>query len=192
MSTYRFGCFTVLCFCTVFVNGQILESNCSSRPDFSCDLLNLTVGECDKTTGICSCNGSDFGDCFSLNRSTNYCEVSSCYNLQEQGGTCKTRRSRTVSILLSIFLINFGAANFYIERYEYAIPQIILGLALCLFQFGSCAAAKTNRDNETTIPCIVCCSINSVVSLLFFSWWIADLIIFATNMRLDGQKCPIN
>ena len=181
--------------CAAYVSAQTDDpvSNCSLRPDFSCNLLNLTVGECNITTGMCSCNDPELDECLALNSSINYCELfsSTCYSFDERDGTCRTRRSRTVAILLSVFLINFGAANFYIERYELAIPQIILGLVLCLFQFGSCAVAGT-RSDETTVPCIVCCSINSVVSLLFLSWWIADLIIFATNMRLDGQDCMIN
>lgn len=174
---------------SVSVNGQI--TNCTSRPGQSCSPMNWTIGECDVTTGLCSCNDSVVGNCFMLSDSTNYCLELRCYSYQEQDGTCrKGRQSRTVAVLLSVFLINFGAANFYIERYEFAIPQIILGLALCLFQFGSCAAAGT-RDGDTSVPCIICCSINSVVSLLFLSWWIADLIIFATNKRLDGQSCPL-
>lgn len=171
-------------------NGQTFDpNNCSSRTEMSCNLMNLTIGECNLTSGICSCNESVLGDCFRL--SDNYCVESPCYSYQVVDGTCrKGRRSKTVAILLSVFLINFGAANFYIEQYALAIPQIILGLVLCIFQFGSCAVAGT-RDGETSVPCIVCCSINTVVSLLFLSWWIADLVIFATDMRLDGSGCPL-
>ncbi len=170
-----------------------LNNNCSVRQDFACNMLNLTLGECDISTGVCSCMDSELGDCFELNHTSNYCVESDsvCHSYQVTEGTCRRgRRRKTVALLLSIFLINFGAANFYIERYELAIPQIVLGLALCLFQFGSCAVAGT-RDGDTSVPCIVCCSINSFVSLLFLSWWIADLIIFATNMRLDRLGCSL-
>ena len=170
-----------------------VNTNCSMRVDLSCNLLNITLGDCNISTGVCSCNDSELEDCFQLNYTSNYCVLSEseCYSYQVRDGTCQRGRQRkTVALLLSIFLINFGAANFYIERYELAIPQIILGLALCLFQFGSCAVAGT-RDGDTSTPCIVCCTINSFISLLFLSWWIADLIIFATNMRLDGQDCPL-
>lgn len=168
-------------------------TDCSMRQDFLCNTMNWTdIGECNFTTGNCSCNQSTLGDCFTLN-TNNYCVESRCYSYQELQGTCrKGRLQRTIALLLSIFLINFGAANFYIERYELAVPQIVLGLMMCLFQFGSCAVAGAREsDGDTTIPCIVCCSINSVLSLLFFSWWIADLIIFATNTRLDGMGCPL-
>lgn len=167
------------------------STDCTTRPDLSCNGLNYTtVGECNLTTGICYCNQSTLGDCFTLNE-TNYCVETRCYSYQQKEGTCRFgRRRRLVALLLSIFLINFGAANFYVERYEFAIPQIILGLALCLFQFGSCAVAGT-RDGETTPPCIICCSINTFLSLLFVAWWVADLIIFATNKRTDGSSCPL-
>jgi hypothetical protein len=164
------------------------NGDCSLRPGLSCHMSDTSVGECNITTGICSCNQSN---CFVLNSSSNYCvdNPSPCYSYEN--GTCYVgRRRRTVAIVLSIFLLNFGAANFYIERYALAIPQIILGLALCLFQFGSCAVAGS-RDEDTSVPCIVCCSINSVISLTFLAWWIADLIIFATNSRPDGLNCPL-
>lgn len=183
----------VLVFSTVNCQEVDPASNCSSRSS-PCNLEYPTIGECNITTGLCNCNQSELSECFTLNYTTNYCVKleSTCYSYQPaENGTCrKGRQSRTIAILLSVFLINFGAANFYIERYDLAIPQIILGLALCLFQFGSCAVAGT-RDGETSVPCIVCCSINSVISLIFLSWWIADVIIFSTNMRLDGLDCPL-
>ena len=197
MSTRAFCLFLLMCL-SLFsaVNSQEdadPKSNCTSRPDLSCNLLNSTIGDCNISTGACSCVDPELSDCFELNSTINYCVESEslCYSYQATDGTCRRgRRRRTVALLLSIFLINFGAANFYIERYELAIPQIILGLALCLFQFGSCGVAGT-RDDETSTPCIICCSINSLFSLLFLSWWIADLTIFATNKRLDGQGCPL-
>lgn len=172
----------------------VSDDDCSVRPGQSCYMSAASVGECNVTTGMCVCDVQpQLGDpdCFILNSTSNYCidNPSICYS--HENGTCRFgRRSRTVAILLSIFLLNFGAANFYIEQYALAIPQIILGLALCLFQFGSCAVAGT-RDEDTSVPCIICCSINSVISLTFLAWWIADLIIFATNSRLDGSGCPL-
>lgn len=171
-----------------------LDPDCNARV-FPCTTFNASVplGECNMTTGNCSCDTPlSLAPCIFLNETGNLCEIRKCFNLL-QDGTCREgNRSRVVALLLSIFLINFGAANFYIERYDLAIVQIILGLALCVFQFGSCAVAGT-RDGDITPPCIICCSINSVLSLLFLSWWIADIIIFATNRRNDGTRasCPL-
>ena len=162
------------------------QQDCTLRTDDICS--NYTdVGACDQTSGLCECN--DTLPCFSYDNLTNFCRLgSTCYSYDSQ---CRFgRRSRLTALLLSIFLINFGAANFYIEQYQFAVPQIVLGLLLCVFQFGSCAVAGT-RDKETSYPCIICCGINSVLSLLFLAWWIADLVIFAMNSRLDGVGCPL-
>ena len=191
MTVRSSGAAVLVVFLLAYATCQPDRRNCSSRPDPPCNNLNDSmVGICIMETSICSCDQPE-GNCFVLNGSTNYCvnNPSPCYSYEDE--KCRQgRRRRTVAILLSVFLLNFGAANFYIERYELAIPQIILGLALCLFQFGSCAVAGT-RDGDTSAPCIVCCSINSVISLIFLAWWIADLIFFATNKRLDGEDCPL-
>ena len=48
------------------------------------------------------------------------------------------------------------------------------------------------RDNEgPTWKCISCCTVNALISLTFFAWWIADLVIFATNQRDDGDGCRL-
>lgn len=183
--------FIVFAVCQVLTSCQT-DTNCSLRADPPCNLINETqVGRCDDGTGMCSCKQPEVSNCFVLNSSTNYCVERSSTCISYENGVCREgKKRRTVAILLSVFLITFGAANFYIERYEFAIPQIILGLALCLFQFGSCAVAGS-RDKDTSIPCIVCCSINSIISLTFLAWWIADLIIFSTNKRLDREMCPL-
>ena len=146
------------------------------------------VGVC--INGSCYCNETSLGECFTLS-SMNTCVETTCYTYLPEEMTCrKGTKSRTVAILLSVFLINFGAANFYIEQFKLAIPQIIMGLFLCFFQFGSCAVAAA-RDDDTSLPCIVCCSLNSLISLLFLAWWIADLVIFVTNTRTSKDGCPL-
>lgn len=171
-------------------SSQVYGLNCTDEqyPYSDCSCQNITdIGLCNSTTGTCACNST----CFSLNVTTNCCELDRCYRYLDDTGDCQLlSRNRVTAILLSVFLINFGAANFYIGRYELAVPQIILGLFLCFFQVGSCAVSKT-RDEDTSIPCIICCSFNSLLSLLFLAWWIADLAIFISNTRLDGKMCPL-
>ena len=143
------------------------------------------------TTGVCSCNSTLPSDCFEV--SGGVCSLTKCGEYTNTTEECRLgRRSKTTALLLSIFLINFGAANFYVAQYAYAIPQIIIGLLLCVFQIGSCAATCARSDKEkTSIPCFLCCSINSVLSLTIFAWWIADIVIFATDKRTDGDGCPL-
>ena len=155
--------------------------------NFSCSEY-PSVGLC--VNGSCYCNETTLGECFFIS-SMNTCNLTTCYHYIPEEMMCrKGTKSRTIAILLSVFLINFGAANFYIERFELAIPQIVMGLLLCFFQFGSCAVAAA-RDDDTSLPCIICCSLNSLISLLFLAWWIADLVIFVTNTRTSRDGCPL-
>ena len=175
-------------------------TDCRERQDETCSGY-AGVGECNATSGFCNCNandayvnGTENFECFYYKSSTNFCQLRNCWRFSagNSSGECRQDlRRRTVALLLSIFLINFGAANFYIERYDLAVPQIILGLLLCFFQCGSCAVVR-KRDDDTSPLCIFCCSVNSFLSLLFFAWWLADLIIFARNSRDDGDGCPLS
>lgn len=103
------------------------------------------------------------------------------------------RFSRLTALLLSVFLINFGAANFYIQRFDLAIPQLLIGLIACVFQIGACSERCVNRDedNKATKCCVFCCGFNAFFSCLLFAWWLADLIVFAINARPDGRGCSL-
>lgn len=173
-------------------SGCATVSNSTDCRDYGCSTFAL-VGECNQTSGICSCdtyNTTERIDCFYYD-SNNFCQVRDCWNFINSSGRCvETGKERLTALLLSIFLINFGAANFYIERYDLAVPQIILGLLICFFQCGSCAL-NSKRDDDTSKLCIICCSVNAFFSLFLFSWWIADIIIFATNSRDDGDGCSL-
>ena len=180
-------CLGAILLCLPLMRAQ----NCSER---TCSEYS-TAGVCEPISGECTCNSTLVNNtdsplvCFNL--INNFCKLDRCYRYNNNTRMCEEgARSKTTALLLSIFLINFGAANFYIQRYELAVPQIILGLFLCFFQIGSCAVAGT-KDEDTTTACIVCCSLNTLFSLLFLSWWIADLVIFATNKRLDGNDCVL-
>ncbi len=183
------GATLVVCLC-VYV-GVGVAQNCTVNSDCS-SFENL--GICNNMTGNCSCESIPRNrtvECFRYNPENNFCDRLECYKYYTSDGECREGfKSRLTALLLSIFLINFGAANFYIERYELAVPQIFLGLVLCFFQFGSCAVAA-KRDDDTNKICIACCSINSFISLLFLAWWLADLIIFAMNARDDGDGCKL-
>ena len=192
------GAVLLLFWCALFAGAGCQtvsnETDCREREDELCSSYAL-AGECNETTGFCDCgfynSTGSLTDCFYRDNSTNFCRVRKCWRFSNSSGECRRDgKRRTVALLLSIFLINFGAANFYIERYELAVPQIILGLLLCFFQFGSCAVAR-KRDDDTSKLCIFCCSVNSFLSLLFFAWWLADLIVFSINSRDDGDGCPL-
>lgn len=162
----------------------VLASDPSKNISRCFELTNSTEGfeTCVKTeeTSLCrhgAWEGPDHDCCFTY-------RASSCV---------PGRFSRLVALLLSVFLINFGAANFYIERFDLAIPQLLIGLLACVFQIGACSERCVNRDEESkaTKACVFCCGFNAFFSCLLFAWWLADLVIFAINMRIDGRGCRL-
>ena len=97
--------------------------------------------DCNSREGVARCNETRMCDClltcFRLTPGVNgTCVMNNCTSLDDDGRCRNGRNSRTTALLLSIFLINFGAANFYIERYELAAIQLFLGLLLCCIQVG--------------------------------------------------------
>ena len=161
--------------------------NCTEDSDCS---MTSGLGVCNET-GLCECNATLPLDCATISNVSGQCVLEPCYVYVGGDQLCRQGNfSRTTALLLSIFLINFGAANFYIQRYILAAFQIVLGLLLIALQFGSCGASCTRKETTSKL-CIVCCIGNSFISLIVFSWWLADLIIFATNTRLDGGSCPL-
>lgn len=176
-----------VCLCLpALLTTSLAARNCTEDSD--CGPM---AGVCNETD-LCECNSTLPEDCFALN-SSGYCVLQRCYEYVGGEEVCRLGRfSRTIALVLSIFLINFGAANFYIQFYALAAPQIILGLLLCVFQFGSCGASCTRKEKDSTsMLCIFCCVCNSIVSLSVFVWWLVDLILIATNNRLDGRGCPL-
>lgn len=170
----------------------VAQNNTNCTLTGVCSEFGEGIGICDEATGLCSCNGSLPQGCFEANNETNLCELEDCAVILENSTEiCRVGKySRTTALCLSIFLINFGAANFYIRQFAFAIPQIVLGLLLCVFHFGSCGAAAA-RDDKTSPLCIICCAVNSLLSLTIFVWWIVDLVYFALNVRNDGSGCPL-
>ena len=142
--------------------------------------------------GNCICN-----DCFELNSTSGNCTLNQCYSYKL--GQCTDNAVRWLPVLLmSIMVGGTGAANFYINRLELAIPQLAL---FCLI---------------LTLPCIICCFycftscdcgdkckvfgliLNLVLALVLLiatftlaSWWIADLVFFSLNLRTDSRGCEL-
>ena len=107
--------------------GSLASASCVNDTDCGPE----GVARCNSTSGLCGC----LNDCYGLQN--NSCTRTPCTTLEDDGECRDGLKSRTTALLLSIFLINFGAANFYIERYELAAIQLFLGLVLCCVQVGT-------------------------------------------------------
>ena len=70
----------------------------------------------------------------------------------------------------------------------------------CAFKWCPCCRYEDSSDYEgwgiISACCLICCCSTGVLAivlsaLLVAIWWIVDLVIFATNQRLDGNGCPL-
>ena len=144
------------------------------------------------TGGRCFCN-----QCFLRNVENNTCFLQPpCTNYSSSTGCADTRFSQLTAFLLSFFLSWLGAANFYIGQLGLAIPQLLIGIFMCCL--GCCAglfrSGKKDNEEVNLFKLILCCALCIPALLLPFvqlAWWIADLVIFGRNDRLDGRGCPL-
>ena len=166
--------------------------------DTASDCTNVTIATASKNVecvnNSCVCNS-----CFEADM-TGKCTLTRCYTYGLALDQCTSTAPRWIAVLLMTILVGgTGAANFYIKRYEFAIPQLLL---FCLILIMPCV-----------ICCVYCCTgcdcgdkcrlcgliINLLLAILLLianlsllSWWIADLVIFSLNMRTDGDGCKLD
>ena len=140
------------------------------------------------------------------------CQCSSCFMQNTTSGRCETmpnctvfdygtiscidnRQNQLTAFLLAFFLTWVGAANFYIGQLGLAIPQLIIGVFLFFMSCASRIHRSVTKDSEEKSCLLIscCCALFLLVlSLIEFAWWLADVIIFGINDRLDGNGCPLN
>ena len=197
--------FWVVC-CRLVVSSPLLYERQSSLTNDSCitqsdclpnQLLNGSVASplVSCSNGVCLCTS-----CFMKNESSNTCYVQPpCTDYNTITSSCvDTRQSQLTAFLLSLFLSWTGAANFYINQLALAIPQLLIGiLACCLgIVMRIVRSVCCNKDGEDQnifqllCFCAVCLPV-LIIPLIQLAWWIADLVIFVRNERLDGRGCPL-
>ena len=146
------------------------------------------------TDGECACN-----ECFRRNANSGRCAVDApCWDYSTQDAECDdNRRSQLIAFVLSAALSSTGAANFYIARYEFAVPQLAI---LVLFILAGCFGrilyqARSNKSTTQSlclwISVIVSLVLGIIAILTIASWWLADLVIFIRNTRRDGDGCTL-
>ena len=120
-----------------------VNSDCYPAGFTNTSIVPRSLVEC-LSNGICSCS-----KCFTRNSATNMCffEYPSCYFFDPNDGSSMCvdrRRSQLVAFVLSFFLSDLGAANFYIGRNGLAGGQLFLFLFVFVCGCG--------------ITCLSCCS----------------------------------
>ncbi|KAL5475882.1 hypothetical protein EMCRGX_G025758 [Ephydatia muelleri] len=144
----------------------------------------------------CICSGN----CFILNGSI--CGYSKCGWYAPNSGTCNSlKKSQTTAFLLSLFVSSLGVANFYIGQNELggaqlaifiltiAVSYMMCCLPCCLF----CGGKRSEVKGSIIFIGGVCFIVMTILlcSFAMVGWWIADLVIFAQNERLDGNGCAL-
>ena len=146
--------------------------------------------------GECVCR-----ECFYFDEDEGNCAIDEpCQTYDTSDNSCSDhRRSQLVAVVLACVCSVFGAANFYIARYEYAVPQ--LGLLVCLIVasvFGRILQYfSEDKGRSTEKFCALCTTVTAAVVailalLTIIAWWLADIAIFVMNDRRDGDNCPLS
>lgn len=153
--------------------------------------ISLSLVEC-ASDGQCICH-----DCFTLDSTINRCSLNPpCTNYDNYTHNCiDNRRSQLMAFLLASFLTISGAANFYIDRLEYAIPQLFIGITFTVLACLAHCLKVALEENENQKLIFISWSVMGILLVIFglmlASWWLADLILFGTNKQVDGNGCQL-
>ncbi|KAL5517098.1 hypothetical protein EMCRGX_G002568 [Ephydatia muelleri] len=163
--------------------------------------------KCESNNCVCNSN------CFKLNGFI--CDFSVCGQYSNATKNCITAsdlKDQKTAFLLSLFLSFIGAANFYIGRYDLAIPQLVMTVVMvipvvfaiiccrCLFDLRNSRSFKSGSGSLGPFLLLlvlmgavifVMFVIMALIILITISWWIADLVMFVDNERTDGSGCPL-
>ena len=176
---------------------------CTDDTDcFNSTLLNVTstsLVQCINSKCVCTT------ECFHLNSTSGACSLphSECYSYSSDDTCHSSAPSWLTALFLSVLLGTTGADNFYINRLEFAIPQLLLFLSpLCgcfaVCSYSACAMfLYTKRSLRPISNCVnlMALILASVAAVLFplttISWNIADILLFTVNPRRDNRDCAL-
>ena len=192
------------------ISAVVRQTACSNSSqclpeEFRNDSVPPDIVNC--TNGVCSCSS-----CFTVIGGT--CAVTQCWSFEN--GSCVDGRTRPqeTATLLSAFLSSVGAANFYIGRTSLGTVQLVMFIFLISVvscTIGCCCCLCPNyileydkdptegpsfseiMDYYVSSCCICMCVFIVAITILgVFAWWLADLVMFTTGQKLDGNGCPLS
>ncbi|KAI6655068.1 TM2 domain-containing protein 3-like [Oopsacas minuta] len=186
------------------LNTRLTNANCENRT--VCLDSSILNGS---TTSLVDCIDSEcvcLSECFELNLTSKSCflQTSSCYLYSLSDDTChSTAPSWVTAFILSLLFGTTGADNFYINRFDYAIPQLLLFLSpLCgcftLCSYCYCAMFLSIRKNLR--PISMCLNVTALIlaslaaiilPLITTSWNIFDIFMFGFNAHFDSNGCTL-
>ena len=183
------------------------QSVCNTAQNCTRTVLNLNVGDAPVQCVANQCECVD--TCFLFTNNTvsspDTCVLDSqCYQYSLTLGQCEsTARNRIRALLLQIFLGGVGAANFYIGRISFGLGQLFVFILLSILLFllevlrnllerklksvGSNDSAKLGL----LLAVVIIIALTFILMLIVTIWWSVDIIIFATNSRVDLNGCVL-
>ena len=153
--------------------------------------------------GQCICKTDDF--CFQYTPDSYYpCTIlKSCNQYSRVDDSCTNPNGydwRT-AFILALLLSGTGAANFYIGRYELAVPQLMLLLSVLVIQLILISIrlwARKKKVDDNGFLCVFCflAMILTIVLIVLvltgITWWIVDVVLIYLNQRLDTNGCHLS
>ena len=182
---------------------------CSTAQNCTRTMLNTNVSnppvQC--LDNLCACPDTCFLFYNDIGSSPDTCVLNAkCFEYSLTLGQCEsTGRKRLTALLLQIFLGGFGAANFYIGLFALGGVQLflfilIIILSICVEVLESLFRKKLKGGNSSQdatakfflLLALVSVSLGTfIVSAIVGIWWVVDVIIFATNSRVDLNGCVL-
>ena len=92
-----------------------------------------------------------------------------------------SEKTQLTAFLLAFFLGTLGAGRFYVGHIWRATIKLFFGLLTCLHPICRWAAADLAAFKTEFNICI------AWPTLLFFVWWVVDLVLFGMNDITDGD-----
>ena len=183
------------------------QSVCNTAQNCTRTVLNLNVSNASVQCLANQCQCVD--TCFSFNNDTvsspDTCVLDSqCYQYSLTLGQCEsTARKTIIALMLQIVLGFVGAANFYIGRISFGLGQlfvfILFSILLFLLEvmriFSDCVDCNDCNDNVIVklglvlALFIIIVPLTFILMLILIIWWGVDILIFATNSRVDLNGC---
>ena len=195
--------YLLLLITTLFTS--ITTGLCTNSTDcFNSTLLNvsyISLVQCTDSECVCTT------ECFLLNSTSGKCSLpdNRCYAYSPSDDSCHSSApSWLTAVLLSLLVGTTGADNFYINRFEFAIPQLLLFLSpLCgcfaFCSYSACAAFLYSRRNLRHISnCInlMALILASLAAIIFplttLSWNLYDIFKIGFNTQLDNNGCVLS
>ena len=188
------------------ISGIDTQSSCATAQNCTNTTLNNNNNNNNNTAVQCINNTCICTECFNINAQDLCILNSRCY-LYSQTGVCEsTAADWLTALLLHTFLGLLGVANFYLGHIGLGVTQLFL-LALTILcpilaEYPSYYLLESIKNKNSTYTerrkiCLgVIVSVLSVLSIvsggIVVLWWIVELVLLATNSRLDGNWCQLN